>query len=105
MLRIYDTVIALLKLLGPVFDKIAERDPDLARQGRRAASSIALNIAEGAGVRAGNRRSRYRTALGSALEVRAVLDIAEALDYIEEQAALVDAFDRVARTLFKLMRR
>ena len=79
MLRIYDTVIALLKLLGPVFDKIAERDPDLARQGRRAASSIALNIAEGAGVRAGNRRSRYRTALGSALEVRAVLDIAEAL--------------------------
>ena len=101
MLRIYDTVIALLKLLGPVFDKIAERDPDLARQGRRAASSIALNIAEGAGVRAGNRRSRYRTALGSALEVRAVLDIAEALGMVSVSAEIREMLRNVVGVLVK----
>ena len=101
MLRIYDTVIALLKLLGPVFDKIAERDPDLARQGRRAASSIALNIAEGAGVRAGNRRSRYRTALGSALEVRAVLDIAEALGMAVVGAQIPEMLRNVVGVLVK----
>ncbi len=101
MLRIYDTVIALLKLLGPVFDKIAERDPDLARQGRRAASSIALNIAEGAGVRAGNRRSRYRTALGSALEVRAVLDIAEALGMVVVSAEIREMLRNVVGVLVK----
>ncbi len=101
MLRIYDTVIALLKLLGPVFDKIAERDPDLARQGRRAASSIALNIAEGAGVRAGNRRSRYGTALGSALEVRAVLDIAEALGMVVVGAEIREMLRNVVGVLVK----
>ena len=101
MLRIYDTVIALLKLLGPVFDKIAERDPDLARQGRRAASSIALNIAEGAGVRAGNRRSRYGTALGSALEVRAVLDIAEALGMAVVSAEIPEMLRNVVGVLVK----
>ena len=101
MLRIYDTVIALLKLLGPVFDKIAERDPDLARQGRRAASSIALNIAEGAGVRAGNRRSRYGTALGSALEVRAVLDIAEALGMVVVSAEIREMLRNVVGVLVK----
>jgi hypothetical protein len=45
-----------------------------------------------------------QTAMGSADEVRACLEMSEALGYIEEQVELVDAFDRVARTLFKLMR-
>jgi len=47
---------------------------------------------------------RMQTAMGSAHEVRACLEMSEALGYVDEQAELVDAFDRVARTLFKLMR-
>ena len=84
---------------------VARHDADLARQTRRALTSIALNLAEGQYQRAGHARMRYQTAMGSADEVRGCLEISAALDYIEEQAALVDAFDRVARTLFKLMRR
>ena len=66
--------------------------------------SIALNIAEGSQQRGGHSRLRMQTAMGSADEVRACLEMSEALGYIEEQTELVDAFDRVARTLFKLMR-
>jgi hypothetical protein len=42
--------------------------------------------------------------MGSADEVRACLEISAALEYVADQPVLVDAFDRVARTLFKLMR-
>ncbi len=104
MLRIYGTVIELLKLLGPVFDKIAERDPDLARQGRRAGASIALNIAEGAGVRGGNRRLRYESALGSAREVVAGCDIAEALGHAKVSVEIRRMLGFVIGTLVNCVR-
>jgi len=73
-------------LLASVFVKIAQHDADLARQARRAASSIALNCGEAAGVRGGNRRLRLLTALGSAREVEAACDVAEALGYAKVDA-------------------
>ena len=103
-LRIYADVIGLTHRMKPVLARIAKHDADLARQTRRALTSIALNMAEGNYQRAGNQRLRFQTAMGSADEVRACLEISAALEYIEDQPALVDAFDRVARTLFKLMR-
>ncbi len=103
-LRIYDDVISLTREMRGVLSSIAKHDADLARQTRRALTSIALNMAEGNYQRAGNQRLRFQTAMGSADEVRACLEISAALEYIEDQPALVDAFDRVARTLFKLMR-
>ena len=103
-LRIYDDVIALTGRMRPVLATVARHDADLARQTRRALTSIALNLAEGQYQRAGHARMRYQTAMGSADEVRACLEISAALEYVEEQPVLVDAFDRVARTLFKLMR-
>jgi len=103
-LRIYGEVIALGRRMRPVLAKIAKQDADAAKQCRRALMSIALNIAEGSQQRGGHSRLRMQTAMGSADEVRACLEMSEALGYIEEQAELVDAFDRVARTLFKLMR-
>ena len=103
-LRIYDDVIVLTREMRGLLASIGKHDADLARQARRALSSIALNMAEGNYQRAGNQRLRFQTAMGSADEVRACLEISAALDYIADQPVLIDAFDRVARTLFKLMR-
>jgi len=57
MLRIYKVIIKLVALLKAIFDSIAHKDADLARQGRRAAASVALNVAEASGVRGSNRRA------------------------------------------------
>ena len=103
MLRIYSFIVETLKVTGPIIQQIAKHDGDLARQARRAASSIALNTAEGAGNDGGNRRLRYRSALGSTHEVGAALDVAEALGFIAPvDAGLRDRFDRIAATLYRL---
>src|ERR1035438_1275996 len=46
-------------------------------------SSVPLNIAEASGSAGGTRNVRYRTALGSARETGACLDVAMALGYVE----------------------
>jgi four helix bundle protein len=103
MLRIYSFIIEVLKMLAPIIREIARHDADLARQARRAASSIALNTAEAHGSSGGNERMRFRSALGSAHEVRACLDVAEALGYIDPvDPRLRDAIDRIAATLYRL---
>jgi four helix bundle protein len=104
-LRIYRDVLSLAREMRGVLAGIAKQDADLARQTRRALTSIALNTAEGSQQRGGNGRLRFQTAMGSGDEVRACLEISAALGYIDDQPRLVDAFDRVARTLFNLMRR
>ena len=102
MLRIYATIIDVLQMLRPVIARIETHDRDLARQLRRASSSIALNCSEGSGCSGGTRRERYRNALGSARETGACLDVSLALGYLEEvDAALLGALDRVRATLAK----
>ena len=101
MLRIYEVALRVLEELRPAVAAIEVRDRDLARQMRRAASSVVLNIAEGSGSSAGTRRERYRNALGSARETQAGLDVAVALGYVapfESDLALC------TNTLFKLSR-
>jgi four helix bundle protein len=102
MLRIYTTIIGVLRMLRPAIARIEAHDRDLARQLKRASASIALNASEGSGCSGGTRRERYRNALGSARETGACLDVAIALGYVEEvDAALLDALDRVRATLAK----
>jgi four helix bundle protein len=81
MLRIYDVALKALEEMRPAVAAIESRDRDLARQMRRAASSVVLNIAEGSGSSGGTRRERYRNALGSAREVVACIDVARAWGY------------------------
>ena len=101
-LKIYPFILETLKMIAPVMQQIGRHDADLARQMRRAAASVALNAAEGAGNDAGHRRERFRTALGSAKETRSCLEVAESLGYVEVDRALIDRLDRISGTLYRL---
>ncbi len=88
---------------GPVA-AIAVRDPDLARQLRRAASSVPLNVSEGNGRRGGDRLHLWRVAAGSAREVAAALRVAEAWGHADA-ASIAPALalcDRMAAMLWRL---
>jgi four helix bundle protein len=68
----------------------------------RAADSVVLNIAEGAGKGPGDsRRNHYRIAMGSAAEVAAVLDIAD----LPEATARQEEARRIGAMLAVLQRR
>jgi four helix bundle protein len=104
-LRIYETMVEVLRGLKPVVTAIEAHDRDLARQLRRASTSVALNISEGSGSSAGSRRERYRNALGSARETGACLDVAMAYGYVESvDSVLLDRLDKVRATLVKVAR-
>jgi len=105
MLRIHAVCIELLRDIRPFIEQIEKYDRDQARQLRRSATSIVLNLAEGEGSRGGTRRVRYDSALGSSRETLANLQVAEALGYPDSlDAELLDRFDRVNATLFNLIR-
>ena len=76
-----------------------EWPPHLRDQALRAASSIVLNIAEGAGLPSKKQKSRhYNIAMGSLREVQAALEINNVADTTKvEQTA-----DHVAAHLYKL---
>ena len=103
MLKIYDDMLEVLRAIRGAVGAIERRDPDLARQLRRAASSVVLNIAEGSGSFGRVRTMLYRTALGSARETLACLRVGEALGYVETvPAALTAQIDRVIGTLVRV---
>src|SRR6516164_10868972 len=103
MLRIHDDMLDALRSMRGVLSAIERRDADLARQLRRAASSVVLNIAEGGGSFGRVRTARYRTALGSARETLACLRVGEALGYVETvPAAVMQQMDRVIGTLARV---
>jgi four helix bundle protein len=103
MLRIHDDMLEAITSMRPLLSAIERRDSDLARQLRRAASSVVLNIAEGSGSFGGVRTQRYRTALGSARETLACLEVAEAFGYIDATPAGVLALlRRVLGTLVRV---
>jgi four helix bundle protein len=104
MLRIYDVALAMIREVRPLYRVMKANDPDLARQMRRAASSVVLNLAEGSGVRGGNRKLRYETALGSARETWACIDTAAAWDDVDDVAGVRARLNEIIGTLVRITR-
>ncbi len=101
MLRIYFVVLALIRSLVPLIREIERHDSDLARQLKRAMSSVP----EGSYSRGKNRLVRYHTALGSTREALACLETAAAFGYIAQvDATMTSSFDHVLGTLVRLVR-
>jgi len=75
-LQVQDVALEAIAALRPLMPLIRRSDRSLADQLSRAASSVVLNIAEGAYSDPGNRRARYFSAAGSANEARAALRVA-----------------------------
>lgn len=90
--------------LRPLLDPIGRRDPDLCRQIRRAASSVAMCLDEGSQRTGRDRFHLYRVAAGSAAEVRTALVLATTWGYIgQPQAASAHALlDRIVAILWRL---
>ncbi|MBC8071290.1 MAG: four helix bundle protein [Deltaproteobacteria bacterium] len=106
MLTIYPVILETIEMLRPMMGRIDRHDRDLGRQLRRAASSIALGVAEGMYSRGRNRPARYHTALGSARETMACLEVAVAMGYLDSaDAAVLDRLSRIIGTLVRLVQR
>ena len=96
----------LVRTLAPIVRIIGSHDGKLADQVRRAASGIGLTLAEGAERRGRDRLHLFRTALGSAAEVRTALAIAVAWGYLTPaDTADADAMlDRIRAMTWRLAR-
>jgi four helix bundle protein len=78
-MRIYGVILEVIGELRPFVGLLERTDADLARQARRALASVALNCAEGMGSRGRLRGLRFHSALGSAKESMACVDVGVAL--------------------------
>ncbi len=104
MLRVYSVVLEVVRGVRPVIEAIEKRDPDLGRQMRRAASSVALNMCEGMHSRGRNRQVRYHSAMGSMRETLACIEVGEAFGYVAAvDAGLLGQINHVMGTLAKLV--
>ena len=102
MFMSYEISIELNRAVRPIVEQIKRHDADLADQLRRAASSITLNVAEGARSTGGNQRLRYESAHGSAGEVRAALDLAEVNGFVGDISDARRLLDRQLALLWGL---
>ena len=104
-LRIYAVILETISMLKTEMEAIGRRDSDLENQMRRAAASMALNTSEGSYSRGRNAQARFHTALGSAREALACVEVAAALGYIPElRTELVRRMDYILGSLTKLTR-
>ena len=102
MLDIYPVSLQLCRDVRLVSNTV--RDAALRDQMRRAAASVPLNLAESDGVTGGNRRQRRLTALGSARELGACFDVADALCGVAVDDQVRNRLDHVIGVLVKLTR-
>ena len=108
-LKAWEHARALALMSKPLIARLPDVERSgLADQWRRAASSVVLNIAEGAS-RRGNKEFRKHLGIARASldEVEAIIDLAVGLDYLRrEDVTRVEAVrDECARTVYGLIRK
>jgi four helix bundle protein len=99
--RAQDSSFELARSLRDLLRRLARVDQELARQIRRAATSVALNLAEGNGRAGKDRLHCFRIARGSALEVEAGLELAVAWGHVD-RAGVTRSLDLVHDVLAML---
>jgi four helix bundle protein len=107
-LTVYRTAIDFIAHAEEVVGRLPKGRAYLADQLHRAATSIALNIAEGAGEYRPRDKARfYRMALRSATECAALLDICRRLALIEDTTyrSGYDLLDSIAAMLTQMAKR
>ena len=87
-MRIYTVSLEVVENVCALANRVQQYDRDLARQMRRACSSVTLNMAEGMYSRGGNRVARFHDAMGSAKETMACLHVCVASKYLAQAQAL-----------------
>ena len=106
-LTVGDVSLEMIAAVRPLIARIKWHDRSLADQLVRAASSVALNVAEAEYSDPGNKRAWLFTAAGSASETRAVLRVAVAWEYCTQREAegALAVLDRVVALLWRLTHR
>ena len=102
-LKIYDVVLELVRLVAPLVVVLRAHSAELGDQCERALISIPLNTAEGSYSRGRNKCARYHNALGSAREVLACLETAQAFGWLGPlEVHMSELSRRVIGTLVRL---
>ena len=106
-MRIYKKSLEVVSSVVRMSRIVQEQDGDLARQMRRACISVPLNLQEGLYSQGGNRVARFHTAMGSARETMACLDVCVAAAYLKQIEVVedLDRVDHVIGALWKLSRK
>jgi four helix bundle protein len=93
-----EVALQINRVVAPLAREIAQHDPDMARQIRKAAQSIPANLAEGRKRVGRDRLHLFRVANGSAAEVKVTLASAEAWGFVDT-AALAEPLELLDREL------
>ncbi len=104
-LKVYQYSVQFLGAIVVVIRVIPSGNADVVSQLRRAAMSISLNIAEGAGKTGENDKRRfYSIARGSALECAAIIDVLQAWQLIPPELVIkpLQLLDQIAAMLATL---
>jgi four helix bundle protein len=103
MLEIYPIILTFVADVAALTPRIAHHDPDLARQLRRASSSVALNTAEAMYGRGRSRTASFNIALREMRESYAALEVSVLLRYLPPlDAAFEGRIQRIIGTLYRL---
>ena len=103
--RVYDDSLIMIEEVREYRVEIAKDDPEQATQLRRAAKSVAYNIAEACGARGRNQQAKYAIALSEARETLMNLEVAVADGIIEGiDEGRRNRLNRIIGSLVKLSR-
>lgn len=102
MLVAYTNGLELIRALKPVVEKLRRHSSDIVNQIERAGTSLVLNLGEGSRRAGRDPRRFYVMAQGSAAEIRAALDTAEAWGWDVDTSRVRPLLDRELALLWGL---